>query len=80
MADEQKLLFTPFFSTESVMKHSSGRYKYKGGGLGLGLTVANMIMDYYGGAIRMKNLLETGGMKFTLKLPLLTWGGSNARG
>jgi hypothetical protein len=33
--------------------------------------VTSMIMEYYGGSIRLENLGGAGGMKATLQLPLL---------
>ncbi|MBI5636518.1 MAG: hypothetical protein HZA03_00960 [Nitrospinae bacterium] len=67
--DENKKLL--FFSIEKTAHHSSGRYKFKGGGLGLGLSVAKMIMDYYGGAIRVESKENNNGLKISLRMPLL---------
>lgn len=69
--EDRKHIFTPFFSMEETMHHSSGRYKFKGGGLGLGLSVTKIIMEYYGGAIKVERMENNNGTKISLCLPLL---------
>ncbi|MBI5178758.1 MAG: PAS domain-containing protein [Nitrospinae bacterium] len=69
-AEDSHRLFTPFYSTEKIDHHSSGRYKFKGGGLGLGLAVVKMIMDHYGGAVRVENRPDGQGIVTTLSIPL----------
>jgi PAS domain S-box-containing protein len=63
-------LFDPFFSLEKVTHHATGRYKYLGGGIGLGLTVARMILDLHGGAIDVASKGEGEGARVTITLPL----------
>jgi PAS domain S-box-containing protein len=51
--EEARLAMEPFFSLENPVHHSSGRYRYRGGGVGLGLTIAKMVVEYFGGRIEI---------------------------
>ncbi len=63
-------VFEPYFSLESPLKHSSGRYNYKGGGLGLGLTVARFIMESNGGGLELLSAGEGKGTTVILRFPV----------
>ncbi len=63
-------LFEPFFSMENVLEHNTGKYKFKSGGMGLGLTISRMIMDYHHGYIDLQSDGEGEGALVIIKLPL----------
>jgi len=48
---EQRLIFEQFYRAGPVAHHSSGKTKFKGGGPGLGLTLARGIIAAHGGRI-----------------------------
>ncbi len=69
-----KLIFEKFFQTGEVMLHSSGKTKFKGGGPGLGLAIANGIVNAHEGRIWVEspgyNETTCPGSKFYVRLPL----------
>lgn len=69
-ADRLQEAFDPFFSLENPLHHSTGQFKFKGGGLGIGLTVAALAMRQNGGSLMLHSGGENKGSIVTLRLPL----------
>ena len=68
--DQLHEALAPFVSLENPLHHSTGQFKFKGGGLGLGLTVASMAMRQSGGSLTLHSDGENKGSVVTLRLPL----------
>ncbi|MBF0292469.1 MAG: DUF3365 domain-containing protein [Nitrospinae bacterium] len=64
-----KDVFIPYYSLENPQYHSSGQYEYHGGGMGLGLTLAKLIMEYHNGSLTIGQRAEGTGTLVTLAFP-----------
>jgi signal transduction histidine kinase len=73
-AEEQERIFDRFYVLEDTMLHRSSKTAFKGGGLGLGLTVARGIIEAHGGKIwaesRRRDEDSLPGSTFHILLPL----------
>ena len=67
-------VFEPYYSLSNVLNYSTGQYKFKGGGVGLGLTISRMIMEFHNGELLVESEGVDMGTKITLKFPLLQKG------
>ncbi len=54
--DDLKRIFEKFYRVGDVMSHSTGKIKFKGAGPGLGLTIAQGIVEAHGGRIWVESL------------------------
>jgi signal transduction histidine kinase len=73
--DDQQLIFGKFGQVGKTSLHSSGKFKFKGGGPGLGLHIAKGIIEAHGGAIWVEspgyNEKTCPGSTFHILLPML---------
>jgi len=74
--EHRERIFEKFYGTTDVMRHSSGRTKFKGGGPGLGLVVAKGIVEAHGGKIWVESPgydeVKRPGTTFHILLPMRT--------
>jgi signal transduction histidine kinase len=72
--ESRELIFSKFYQTGEVLMHSSGKTKFKGGGPGLGLTIARGIVEAHGGCIWVEspgyNEQTCPGSVFFISLPM----------
>lgn len=75
-ADQRERIFEKFYGPADALHHSSGRTKYKGGGPGLGLTIAKGIIEGHGGRIWAespgRDELKRPGTTIHILLPMYT--------
>ncbi len=68
--DRKQAIFEPYYSLEDASHHTTGRYKFMGGGLGLGLTVSRLIMEFHGGTLTVDSPGENMGTNVTMRFPI----------
>jgi len=72
--EDQDLIFDKFFRVGSADQHSSGTFKFKGGGPGLGLSIARGVIEAHGGRIWVESQeydeIRCPGSEFHVVLPL----------
>ncbi|MBN2007286.1 MAG: response regulator [Anaerolineae bacterium] len=73
-AKVQELIFTKFYQAGPVAFHSTGKTKFKGGGAGLGLSIARGVVEAHGGRIWVESEghdeQKCPGSKFHVVLPI----------
>ncbi|MBX7219573.1 MAG: hybrid sensor histidine kinase/response regulator [Blastocatellia bacterium] len=64
-------IFESFYEAQETQNHSTSRTEFKGGGVGIGLTLVNELVHAYGGRLGISSTLEVG-TSVTVTLPELT--------
>ncbi|VAX15161.1 diguanylate cyclase/phosphodiesterase (GGDEF & EAL domains) with PAS/PAC sensor(s) [hydrothermal vent metagenome] len=64
------MVFEPFFSFENHNIHSTSQYKYLGGGVGVGLTLARLIVERHKGKLTLQSEGEGKGTTVRMTFPL----------
>lgn len=67
--EKKDSVFEPFFSLESSSTHSTGKYAFLSGGIGMGLTLARLIFQSHGGDLELETDGEGKGVEVVMTLP-----------
>ena len=63
-------VFEPYFALENLATHSSGKYRFKSGGMGLGLTLVKMVMEHHNADFSVTSEGENRGTRAVFRLKL----------
>jgi len=66
--DKLDLIFEPFYEVQDVLHHSTSRTDFMGGGIGVGLSLVNEIIEFNDGEIAVESV-HGKGSTFTIILP-----------
>ena len=75
-AGGERYLYEPYFALEDVLQHSSGKYRFKSGGMGVGLAIVKLIADYHNARLIHVSGGEGAGTIARLSFPLLANSGA----
>ncbi len=68
--DALEKIFTPFYEVKDIKYHSSGKFQFLSGGLGVGLSISKSIISQHSGQIAVESSLGKGST-FYISLPLV---------
>lgn len=63
-------VFEPYFALEDLATHSSGKYRFKSGGMGLGLTLVKMVMERHHADFTLTSEGENRGTRAVFRIKL----------
>lgn len=66
--NKQDLIFTDFYEVQDIMNHTSSRENFKGGGMGIGLSLVKEIVNHLKGSIQFYSEPDKGAT-FVVHLP-----------
>ena len=67
-------VFEPYFALEDLAMHSSGKYRFKSGGMGLGLTLVKMVMEHLNADFSLTSEGENRGTRAVFRMKLAAEG------
>ena len=67
-------VFEPYFALEDIATHSSGKYRFKSGGMGLGLTLVKMVMEHVNADFSLTSEGENRGSRAVFKIKMTSVG------
>jgi signal transduction histidine kinase len=80
---DQKNIFERFYTANDTQLHSTSKTAFRGGGLGLGLSITRGIIEAHGGRIWVESAgrdeRKLPGSTFFIELPLQARAGSSVR-
>ncbi len=63
-----RYVFEPYFALEDIALHSSGKYRFKSGGMGLGLTLVKMVMEQINAEFSLTSEGENRGSRAVIRI------------
>ncbi len=68
--EELETVSHPFYSPQNPDQHHTGRYEFMGGGIGLGVSIIRLIVEYHGGKFDISSPGKNMGVTVSMSFPL----------